>query len=43
MDSAGLGRFVKRVFDLSAAMVLLVVTLPVMAIAAIAILLERGR
>ncbi|MCW5619767.1 MAG: TIGR03013 family PEP-CTERM/XrtA system glycosyltransferase [Burkholderiales bacterium] len=36
-------RFVKRVFDLSAAMVLLVVTLPVMAIAAIAILLESGR
>jgi len=36
-------RFVKRIFDLAAASVLLVVTLPVMAIAAIAILLESGR
>jgi len=36
-------RFVKRVFDLMAASVLLVLTLPVMAIAALAILLESGR
>lgn len=36
-------RFVKRVFDLLAASVLLIVTLPVMAITALAILLESGR
>lgn len=36
-------RFVKRVFDVLAASILLVVTLPVMAIAALAILLESGR
>ncbi len=36
-------RLVKRVFDLIAASVLLVITLPVMAIAALAILLESGR
>ena len=36
-------RFVKRVFDVLAASILLVLTLPVMAIAALAILLESGR